>query len=243
MFHSIDLPSLGQDQGKGIKYFTTYHIHADLAERHDVADVTGESHGPDHQGVGQQHERQGQEARRSAHEEADGEGQAARESRDEFADKLRPVGRLDLLDSIGGRPTQGTPGERLESIVDDEFRQDPRNHRLFLQILRPDHGPLQRALSVTKLRSEVELVAIDQRRRHMGVVPEETWLSRYAYTLNDIKKAAGELKELFDKRTPPPGTSPTEMLRRQGVVGKFVEFYGEGVAAVPLANRATSVSE
>ena len=29
------------------------------------------------------------------------------------------------------------------------------------------------------------------------------------------------------------------MLRRHGVVGKFVEFYGEGVAAVPLANRAT----
>ena len=31
----------------------------------------------------------------------------------------------------------------------------------------------------------------------------------------------------------------TEMLRQHGVVGKFVEFYGEGVAAVPLANRAT----
>ncbi|MDR2257351.1 MAG: aconitate hydratase AcnA [Arthrobacter sp.] len=31
----------------------------------------------------------------------------------------------------------------------------------------------------------------------------------------------------------------TEMLREQGVVGKFVEFYGEGVGAVPLANRAT----
>ncbi len=31
----------------------------------------------------------------------------------------------------------------------------------------------------------------------------------------------------------------TEMLRHHGVVGKFVEFYGEGVAAVPLANRAT----
>ncbi len=31
----------------------------------------------------------------------------------------------------------------------------------------------------------------------------------------------------------------TEMLRERGVVGKFVEFYGEGVAAVPLANRAT----
>ncbi|MBM7231470.1 MULTISPECIES: aconitate hydratase AcnA [Dietzia] len=31
----------------------------------------------------------------------------------------------------------------------------------------------------------------------------------------------------------------TEMLRKHGVVGKFVEFYGAGVAAVPLANRAT----
>ncbi len=31
----------------------------------------------------------------------------------------------------------------------------------------------------------------------------------------------------------------TEMLRRHGVVGKFVEFYGDGVASVPLANRAT----
>ncbi len=31
----------------------------------------------------------------------------------------------------------------------------------------------------------------------------------------------------------------TEMLRKQGVVGKFVEFYGAGVASVPLANRAT----
>jgi aconitate hydratase len=31
----------------------------------------------------------------------------------------------------------------------------------------------------------------------------------------------------------------TELLRKHGVVGKFVEFYGEGVAVVPLANRAT----
>ncbi|WP_243063098.1 aconitate hydratase AcnA [Humibacter sp. RRB41] len=31
----------------------------------------------------------------------------------------------------------------------------------------------------------------------------------------------------------------TQILRKQGVVGKFVEFYGEGVAQVPLANRAT----
>jgi aconitate hydratase len=46
--------------------------------------------------------------------------------------------------------------------------------------------------------------------------------------------------------TIPPGATATdvvlaltEMLRRHGVVGKFVEFYGVGVAEVPLANRAT----
>ncbi|WP_179118435.1 aconitate hydratase [Saccharothrix sp. ALI-22-I] len=44
----------------------------------------------------------------------------------------------------------------------------------------------------------------------------------------------------------PPGATATdlvltitEMLRKHGVVGKFVEFYGSGVGAVPLANRAT----
>lgn len=31
----------------------------------------------------------------------------------------------------------------------------------------------------------------------------------------------------------------TDLLRQHGVVGKFVEFYGDGVSAVPLANRAT----
>jgi aconitate hydratase len=31
----------------------------------------------------------------------------------------------------------------------------------------------------------------------------------------------------------------TQMLRRHGVVGKFVEFFGEGLAALPLADRAT----
>ncbi|MGH3731818.1 MAG: aconitate hydratase [Acidimicrobiales bacterium] len=44
----------------------------------------------------------------------------------------------------------------------------------------------------------------------------------------------------------PEGTTATdlvltiaELMRRTGVVGKFVEFYGPGVANVPLANRAT----
>src|SRR5699024_3373687 len=44
----------------------------------------------------------------------------------------------------------------------------------------------------------------------------------------------------------PAGTTATdlvltvaELLRKTGVVGKFVEFFGPGVANVPLANRAT----
>jgi aconitate hydratase len=44
----------------------------------------------------------------------------------------------------------------------------------------------------------------------------------------------------------PPGATATdlvltitELLRAHGVVGKFVEFHGEGVAAVPVPNRAT----
>ncbi|MGW5877106.1 aconitate hydratase AcnA [Nocardiopsis terrae] len=50
-------------------------------------------------------------------------------------------------------------------------------------------------------------------------------------------KLTGQLK---------PGTTATDLvltitekLRKHGVVGKFVEFYGEGVSSVPLANRAT----
>ena len=31
----------------------------------------------------------------------------------------------------------------------------------------------------------------------------------------------------------------TEMLRKKGVVGKFVEFFGDGLAQLPLADRAT----
>ncbi|MCE6982758.1 aconitate hydratase, partial [Pseudomonas frederiksbergensis] len=31
----------------------------------------------------------------------------------------------------------------------------------------------------------------------------------------------------------------TQMLRKKGVVGKFVEFYGDGLADLPLADRAT----
>src|SRR5690625_6495788 len=31
----------------------------------------------------------------------------------------------------------------------------------------------------------------------------------------------------------------TEKMRKHGVVGKFVEFYGPGVSEIPLANRAT----
>lgn len=69
---------------------------------------------------------------------------------------------------------------------------------------------------------EATIVLIDPRRRHLGVVPDETWLSRYAYTRDDIARAAAELCELFDRRTPPPGTSTAEMLSRQFWTGRKI---------------------
>ena len=69
---------------------------------------------------------------------------------------------------------------------------------------------------------EATIVLIDPRRRHLGVVPEDTWLSRYAYTRADIALAATELDDLFNRRTPPPGTSPSEMLSRQFWTGRKI---------------------
>ncbi len=50
-------------------------------------------------------------------------------------------------------------------------------------------------------------------------------------------KLTGKSREVL-----PPQTwfSPvTQMLRKHGVVGKFVEFYGDGLDSLPLADRAT----
>ena len=59
----------------------------------------------------------------------------------------------------------------------------------------------------------------------------------------DADSAGGRLPA---PRTTPEGATATdlvltvtEMLRRRGVVGKFVEFYGEGLASLSLADRAT----
>src|SRR3546814_1356692 len=46
-----------------------------------------------------------------------------------------------------------------------------------------------------------------------------------------IKKAAGELKELFDKRTPPPGTSPSEVLKRQFWTGRKIFVFADDVTS------------
>ena len=77
--------------------------------------------------------------------------------------------------------------------------------------------------------------ALAQRARRTSVAPE----------LLDDRDRRGRPGRT---RRPPldPGVTATDvvltvtdMLRKHGVVGKFVEFYGKGVAEVPLANRAT----
>ena len=60
---------------------------------------------------------------------------------------------------------------------------------------------------------------------------------------DDILKG---LESLIKKGKLPEGATATDlvlvitqMLRKKGVVGKFVEFYGPGLANLPLADRAT----
>ena len=50
---------------------------------------------------------------------------------------------------------------------------------------------MMRAIMARYSPDEATIVLIDPRRRLVGVVPEENWLSRYAYTRTDIATVAG----------------------------------------------------
>ncbi len=50
-------------------------------------------------------------------------------------------------------------------------------------------------------------------------------------------KLTGKLREGITATD--PVLTVTQMLRKHGVVGKFVEFYGDGLDSLPLADRAT----
>lgn len=67
---------------------------------------------------------------------------------------------------------------------------------------------------------EATIVLIDPRRKLVGVVPEETWLSRYSYAVNDIKDVIAGLCQVLETRMPPPGTSQQEMLTKQFWTGR-----------------------
>ena len=107
---------------------------------------------------------------------------------------------------------------------------------------------LMQAVMASYSPDEATIVLIDPRRRHLGVVPEDTWLSRYAYTRSDIATAASELAELFDRRTPPPGTSPSEMLSRQFWTGRKIFVFADDItswnsAENPLAKLSGYVEQ
>ena len=107
---------------------------------------------------------------------------------------------------------------------------------------------LMHAVMASYSPDEATIVLIDPRRRHLGVVPEDTWLSRYAYTRGDIATAASELADLFDRRTPPPGTSPSEMLSRQFWSGRKIFVFADDItswnsAENPLAKLSGYVEQ
>ena len=54
-----------------------------------------------------------------------------------------------------------------------------------------------------------------------------------------LSESASSVSSRKDRRRRTSCCRIAERLRRHGVVGKFVEFYGPGISAVPLENRAT----
>jgi hypothetical protein len=71
--------------------------------------------------------------------------------------------------------------------------------------------------------SEATIILIDPRRKLVGVVPDEGWLSAYAYTRTNIREVIGELCTLLQERQPPPGTTQQEMLTKKFWSGR--EFF------------------
>jgi type VII secretion protein EccCb len=81
---------------------------------------------------------------------------------------------------------------------------------------------MMRAIMARYSPDEATIVLIDPRRKLVGVVPEDTWLSRYSYAVGDIGEVTRSLCQLFETRLPPPGTSQRDMLTRQFWTGRRI---------------------
>ncbi|MDT5117522.1 MAG: hypothetical protein QOE30_3261 [Mycobacterium sp.] len=79
---------------------------------------------------------------------------------------------------------------------------------------------MMRSIMMRYSPDEATIILIDPRRKLVGVVPEDTWLSRYSYAVNDIKEVTAGLCQELERRMPPPGTSQQEMLTKQFWTGR-----------------------
>lgn len=70
---------------------------------------------------------------------------------------------------------------------------------------------------------DATIVLFDPTRKLVGVVPEDPWLSQYAYNRDDIRDVCLRLAELMRSRQPPPGTSQTDLLTKKFWTGR--EFF------------------
>ncbi len=161
------------------------------------------------------------------------------------------VAMRDAIIGLGGDP------QRINPLVPSELVID---HSVIADVFgRPDAFAINAGLELERNVERYQLLRWAQQAfDNFKVVPPDTGICHqvnleylahvvftrkgpdgmmaYPDTLVGIK-LTGEF---------PPGTTATdlvltvaELLRHTGVVGKFVDFYGPGVARIPLANRAT----
>ncbi len=70
---------------------------------------------------------------------------------------------------------------------------------------------------------EATIVLFDPTRKLIGVVPEDPWLSAYAYRAEDIRATCDQLAAVLATRQPPPGTSQADLLTKRFWTGR--EFF------------------
>jgi hypothetical protein len=85
--------------------------------------------------------------------------------------------------------------------------------------------------------SEATIILIDPRRKLVGVVPDEPWLSAYAYAPSNIREVIGELCTILQERQPPPGTTQQEMLTTKFWSGREFFLVVDDISSWPNAEN------
>jgi type VII secretion protein EccCb len=81
------------------------------------------------------------------------------------------------------------------------------------------------------------IILIDPRRKLVGVVPDDTWLSAYAYTPTNIREVIAELVTVLQERQPPPGATQQEMLTTKFWTGREFFLVVDDISSWPNAEN------